>query len=124
MKESMTKTMTPRGPNGVKRLPLGYVWREDGEGGFKATLDPERAPMIGKAFRKVASGEWTVQWANLWLTYEAGFTTRDGRCLSATSMLRLLMDPAYSDGKLPPLVSEGMSRMVRLIAMNVRAWNQ
>ena len=120
----MTKTTISRPPKAAGRLPLGYVWREGDDGKLGVAQDTERAPAIRKVFLKVASGEWTVQWANLWLTYEAGFTTRDGRCLSATSMLRLIMDPAYSDGKLPPLVSEATSRMVRLIARNVRTWKQ
>ena len=125
MKESMTKTTISSRPHKrTSRLPLGYVWREGDDGKLSVAPDPERAPMIRKVFIKVAKGEWTAQWASLWLTYEAGFTTRGGRCLSAPSVLDLLANPAYSDERLPPLVPEGTFKKARLIARNVLAWKQ
>ena len=120
----MDKTSGPNRPKGAARLPLGYVWREDGNDGCEAALDPERAPIIQKAFRKVALGDWTVQWAFLWLTYETDFRVRGGHSLSAQGFLRLLMDPAYFDGRLPPMVSESSFQKARLVVRNVRAWNR
>jgi hypothetical protein len=95
------------------------MWLDDGNGGRRAALDPERAPAIRKAFEKVASGKWTVQRAYLWLHYEANVYTRSGGSLTEKGFRDILSNRVYGYGPTPrcsSLVSKTVSRVARLIA--------
>ena len=105
--------------------PLGYA-NSSGPDGPTLIPDPERAPLVRKAFELCASGLYTK--AELLTRVRAlGLRTRKGTDLSAESLSHLLCNPAYAGvieirewgiratGGFEPLVSEETFRAAQLV---------
>src|SRR5438876_658999 len=79
-------------------------------------VDPDRAPLVCKAFELLASGSYTTGDAVLKIITSMGLKTRRGRPLTKQSFARMLQNPIYAGwianrdarvrGKHEPLVSE------------------
>lgn len=107
--------------------PLGYMHDPNVKKGQKKILiDPERAPVIIRAFEKVAyegcSGRKLLDWFNKEIT----FSTRSGKRIVLSGIYRILQDSFYYgkfeypvrsgiwyDGKHEPLISKELFLQVR-----------
>lgn len=70
--------------------PLGYLNEYKGnKGEQKVFLDPERAPTIREAFRKVAKEGYSGRQLHVWLD-KIGFRTRQGKRIAYSALYRLL----------------------------------
>ena len=72
--------------------PLGYL--DQGTGKPKA-IDPERGPLVAKAFKLYATGDFSLDRLRARLIRE-GLTNRNGRAISRGALSRLLNNPFYS----------------------------
>ena len=85
--------------------------------------DPERAPLVRKAFELIASGSYTTGDAVLKLITGMGLTTRKGRPLTKQSFARMLVNPLFAGwvvsgevrvrGNHEPLISEELFQTVQ-----------
>ncbi|MDR3298275.1 MAG: recombinase family protein [Candidatus Nomurabacteria bacterium] len=72
--------------------PLGYINRAFG--GIKDIVpDPERAEIVTEMFMKASQG-WSGRRLKSWLD-EINFTTRNGKPISVSSVLEMLINPFY-----------------------------
>lgn len=73
--------------------PLGYMNRAFG-GVNDIILDPERAPIIKKAFEKAGYERWSGRRLKAWFD-DQGFTNRSGKQVSVSQILVILNTPFY-----------------------------
>ena len=98
--------------------PIGYL-----NVNKDLAVDPERAPLVRKAFELLASGNYSTSDAVLNLVTGLGLRTRRGRPLTKQSWGRLLRNPIYTGwivsgdtrvrGKHEPLISEEIFQAVQ-----------
>jgi site-specific DNA recombinase len=106
------------------RAPLGYVNGNPKAGEPSLRPDTERAPVLGQAFKMVATGRYTVAQVLRSVT-ASGLVTRNGRPLTPQTFGALLRNPIYAGsfsaksfglntvrGDFEPLVSEVLFRRV------------
>lgn len=75
--------------------PIGYLNEYKGnKGEQKVFLDPERAPIVREAFRKIAKGSFSGWDLHAWLK-DSGFRTRQGKPMSLSAVYRMLKEPYY-----------------------------
>ncbi len=101
----------------VWKAPIGYLNTQDGLGQKTMIPDPERAPLVQKAFELFATGLHSKTDALKKVT-ELGLRTKSGRRLTLQDFKRLLSNPVYkglvsvkcwnieSKGNFEPLVCE------------------
>jgi site-specific DNA recombinase len=77
------------------RAPLGFLHASRAEGGKTMIPDPERAPLVIKAFEMVASGLHTVA-AVVSHVNELGLRTSKGEPISIQTFTRVLSNPLYA----------------------------
>lgn len=76
--------------------PLGYLHDKYADKGEKKIfIDPKRAPIIKKMFRKVAEEQWSGRQLLRWLHNESGFKTKKHRNITLSMIYRILKDPFY-----------------------------
>jgi site-specific DNA recombinase len=109
--------------------PLGYL-PGDRRSGKSLVLDPERAPLVRRAFEEVASGLHTKQHV-LRLVTNLGLRTRTGQPLSPQSFNQMLRKPVYVGridspefgvtrrGDWEPMVSEAVFYRAQGVARNL-----
>jgi len=75
--------------------PLGYLRRVDGTGRATIAPDPERAPLVRRAFELCASGLYNKRDV-LKLVTDLGLRTRRGNVVSPQTFQMLLRNPIYA----------------------------
>ncbi|MGI6240464.1 MAG: recombinase family protein [Candidatus Omnitrophota bacterium] len=106
--------------------PLGYVNENGPKGQSNIKPDPERAPLIQKAFELYSSGKYTRP-ALLNILNNCGLKTRKGKRLSLQTFESLLRNPLYAGfvtskliqkperGNFEPLISEELFNAVQAL---------
>lgn len=95
--------------------PLGYL---NEKVNHTIIVDPERAPIIKEAFRKVAEEGYNGRQIWRWLNEEAGFKTRTGKSIALSMVHGMLKNPFYYgefihggvlyQGKHEPIITKGL----------------
>ena len=90
-------------------------------------IDPERAPLIRKAFELYATGEYTFQSLTWWLK-EQGLRSRKGNALHLSTIQKILRRPSYYgmlefrgelyEGKHEPLIAKDLFDEVQRVMKN------
>ena len=90
-------------------------------------IDPERAPLIRKAFELYATGEYTFQSLTWWLK-EQGLRSRKGNALHLSTIQKILRRPSYYgmlefrgelyEGKHEPLIAKDLFDEVQRVMAN------
>lgn len=76
--------------------PLGYIHDKYADKGEKKVfIDPERAPLIVKAFELVAYENYSGRDLHHYLNNEKGFRTKKGKKITLSMIYRVLADPYY-----------------------------
>ena len=113
------------------QAPLGYQNAKGIINGVSMIPDPERAPLVAKAFELVATGQYSKQEV-LKKVSNLGLRTRKGRSVSTQSFDNLLRNPLYAGwisvekwgapkrGSFEPLVSEEVFNCVQKILSGKR----
>ena len=101
--------------------PLGYLNNRNTK---LIDVDPERAPLIRKAFKLYATGEYTFQSLTYWLE-EAGLRSRKGNVFHLSSVQKILRKHFYYgiiefngelfEGKHEPIISKDLFDEVQRI---------
>ena len=103
------------------QAPIGYLNSKGMPDRGSIVPDPERAPLVRKAFELFATGQYSKQQV-LRILSNLGLRTRKGRPVSAQSFEKLLRNPLYAGwisvrkcsvakrGSFEPLVDESFSR--------------
>jgi DNA invertase Pin-like site-specific DNA recombinase len=103
------------------RAPLGYL---DQGGGNPKIIDPERGPLIAKAFKLYGTGDWSFETLGAEL-FRLGLRNRNGRRVTRNGISTLLNNPFYYglihiersnelfDGIHEPLISKGLYDQVQ-----------
>ncbi len=77
------------------KAPIGYINEYTGrKGEQRIFLDPERAPIVREAFRKIAKGGFSGWDLHAWLR-ESGLRTREGKPMALSAVYRMLREPYY-----------------------------
>ena len=75
--------------------PTGYIKTKNADDRCKVFVDPKRAPIIRKAFEKIAYEGWSGRKTYLWMRNEVHFKTTGGKYLSLGNFYRLMKLPFY-----------------------------
>lgn len=75
--------------------PTGYIKTKNVDDKCKVFVDPKRAPIIKKAFEKIAYENTSGRKVYNWLKHEVDFKTQNGKHLSLGNFYRLLKLPFY-----------------------------
>ncbi len=113
------------------QAPLGYLNSKGIADGFSMVPDPERAPLVRKAFELYATGQYSKQEV-LRSVSNLGLRTRKGRPVSAQTFDKLLRNPLYrgwivvkkwgepKQGSFEPLVNEEVFNCVQCVLSGKR----
>ncbi len=106
--------------------PTGYLNQRLMDKKCQVIVDPERAPVIKRAFEKVAYDGWSGQKVYHWLRFELNFYTTGNKPLSQGNLYRLFINPFYYgvfeypkksgnwyQGKHEPLISKELYDLVQ-----------
>jgi len=106
--------------------PTGYLNQKHMDKKCQVIIDPERGPIIKKAFEKVAYENWSGQKVYHWLRFELNFYTTGNKPLSQGNLYRLFTKPFYYgvfeypvksgnwyQGKHEPLISKELYDLVQ-----------
>lgn len=75
--------------------PTGYLKTKNADDKCKVFIDTKRAPVIKKAFEKIAYEGWSGRKTYIWMKNEMNFKTSSGKPLSLGNFYRLLKLPFY-----------------------------
>jgi site-specific DNA recombinase len=75
--------------------PTGYLNQKHMDKKCQVIVDPERGPIIRKAFEKVAYEKWSGRKVYHWLRFDLNFQTLGKKPISCGNLYRLLINPFY-----------------------------
>jgi len=75
--------------------PTGYLNEKHVDKKCQCRIDPKRAPIIKKMFKKVAYENYSGRKLFQWLKYETGFVTKGGKPLTLSNVYILLKNHFY-----------------------------
>lgn len=75
--------------------PTGYINQKHMDKKCQVIVDPERGPIIKKAFEKVAYEKWSGRKVYHWLRFDLNFQTIGKKPISCGNLYRLLINPFY-----------------------------
>jgi site-specific DNA recombinase len=75
--------------------PTGYLTQNAMDKRCQVVLDPQRSPIIKKAFEKMAYEKWSGRRIYHWMRFDLNFTTMGKKHIALGNLFRILQNPFY-----------------------------